>query len=228
MSCSDVHVEELETALQRMLPGMGVAVCAGEARAEFEEEQRAVASAINKRKQEFFLGRACARKALAALGVRAQAIPVGVGRQPTWPSGIRGSISHAADLAVAVACDDKRYLGVGIDLEEAVPIELAISKIILTANEFESLEHKPDALMWDKVYFSAKEAVYKCMYPLTGRFVEFGEVELAFSADRSTFRVVSYPEEREAYRSIEGLVYVGAFIVTTATLRAGARLGSES
>ena len=36
--------------------------------------------------------------------------------------------------------------------------------------------------------FSAKESVYKCLYPTARTFLEFGDVELAFEADG--FRVV--------------------------------------
>ena len=67
--------------------------------------------------------RACAREALARLGVPAQPIPTGSRGEPLWPDGIVGSITHCDGYracAVAAAAD---WLTIGVDaeLDESLP-----------------------------------------------------------------------------------------------------------
>ena len=69
----------------------------------YPEEAMAIERAVDKRRAEFTRGRACAREALSELGVPPQPIPVGTHRQPVWPLGVVGSITHCKGLVVAVA-----------------------------------------------------------------------------------------------------------------------------
>ena len=39
---------------------------------------------------------------------------------------------------------------------------------------------------WDRVLFSAKESVYKAWYPLTQRWLDFGDAQLSIDAARLT------------------------------------------
>src|SRR5438874_13378259 len=59
-------------------------------------EAAAVASAVPSRQREFATGRACARQALAALGVAPVPLDRGAGGAPAWPAGGVGSITHCA------------------------------------------------------------------------------------------------------------------------------------
>jgi 4'-phosphopantetheinyl transferase EntD len=40
----------------------------------------------------------------------------------------------------------------------------------------------------DRVLFSAKEAVYKAWFPLTGRWLGFEDVDMSLDPDEGTFR----------------------------------------
>ena len=80
-------------------------------------EDDAVRHAVDRRRHEFAMGRTCARRALAHLGVAPAPIPVGPDRTPTRPPGIAGSISHSASMVVAVVAPRSAYLGVGVDVE---------------------------------------------------------------------------------------------------------------
>src|ERR1700679_1440183 len=53
-----------------------------------------VARAVRSRQAEFFFGRLAARSVLAALNAPPGEVSVGASREPVWPPGIVGSISH--------------------------------------------------------------------------------------------------------------------------------------
>src|SRR5580704_7182950 len=59
-------------------------------------EVQSLGGAVEKRRREFITGRACARGALAQLGMGPVAIPSGERGEPCWPVGIVGSITHCA------------------------------------------------------------------------------------------------------------------------------------
>ncbi|MEV4420566.1 hypothetical protein AB0L40_11415 [Patulibacter sp. NPDC049589] len=62
----------------------------------FPEEFVAVRHAVETRRREFVTGRACAHRALAALGVPVVPIMSGPNREPLWPEGVVGSITHGS------------------------------------------------------------------------------------------------------------------------------------
>jgi 4'-phosphopantetheinyl transferase EntD len=84
------------------------------------DEEPFVARFAPRRLAEFVSGRACARRALVALGVPdalRRAIPVGAHGQPVWPAGVVGSITHCPGRCAAVAAPSDRYRSIGIDNE---------------------------------------------------------------------------------------------------------------
>ena len=70
-----------------------------------------------KRIQEFAAGRLCARRALGEFGRRGFPIPVARDRQPFWPAGVVGSITHTAGLCAAVVAERSRLAALGVDTE---------------------------------------------------------------------------------------------------------------
>ncbi|MEI8635195.1 hypothetical protein P4S72_30355 [Vibrio sp. PP-XX7] len=59
--------------------------------------------AVLKRKCEFLAGRLCAKRAMAECGINAETtLGIGEHREPLWPEGVIGSISHCDTQAVAV------------------------------------------------------------------------------------------------------------------------------
>src|SRR5215469_3139377 len=85
----------------------GVPVAAFEAQGPVDprvlapEEAAHVARAVPKRVGEFAAGRACARRALEQLGVPDFVLRVGPHREPIWPVGMAGSITHTAGFCAA-------------------------------------------------------------------------------------------------------------------------------
>lgn len=148
-------------------PGAAFAVrpIVGDTPALFPEEEAAIARVVDKRRRTFAFGRACAR---AALG-REIAIPIGQGGAPVWPAGVTGSITHTDEHAAAAVGRGP----IGIDLETLA--HAARTPDLLAMVALPSERDQPAALV-----FSAKESVYKCLYPTAGHFLEFHDVELAF------------------------------------------------
>lgn len=118
------------------------------------------------RLREFAAGRAAARLALAEIGEMAALIPAGDDRAPLWPPGIAGSITHSASACLAAVMRKRPGAGLGIDVEEAVPLDRPLWDTILLAHEQRALLDWPAAErgLMAKAVFSAKEAAYKAQY----------------------------------------------------------------
>jgi len=158
---------------------------------ELPEEERAIVSqAADKRQREFATGRVLARKLLDEIGLAVNAIGQRQDRTPNWPSGVIGSISHCDDLCVvAVARDDVGIRSVGIDVEPAEPLPAEIWEEIARAEEHARLAvGEIDLAVGMRRLFSAKEAVYKCVYPVCQLVLEFHELEISFNADHACFQ----------------------------------------
>lgn len=152
------------------------------------EEERFVATAVSKRRREFAFGRACARAALARLGVAAGPLLVGPDRSPVWPAGFIGSISHCPGLAAAAVARRSDCIGVGIDLEPAEPVSERLFRQIATERERTWLSSLPDAGLAARLLFAAKESVYKAIHPQLGVFVGFQECEIEMDPGGGAFR----------------------------------------
>lgn len=153
------------------------------------EEERYIVGARDKRQREFRAGRHCARAALAAAGAGEDVlILVGESRQPVWPPGFTGSISHTDTVCVAIAAARTRYRSLGLDIENAQPLGADLVSLICTAREWRWLSDQPEPLAWAKVVFSIKEAIFKAHYPVYGVFLDFLEADTVLDVDASSFR----------------------------------------
>ena len=89
----------------------------------FPEEAALVQSAVRKRRCEFAAGRYLARRALRGLGVPPRPILRGPNREPTWPDGVVGSITHCSGYCAATVASTDVIEAIGIDAEinDALP-----------------------------------------------------------------------------------------------------------
>jgi 4'-phosphopantetheinyl transferase EntD len=80
----------------------------------------AIARSVVKRQAEFFYGRLAARLALAGQDMNHVNLPVGRSREPVWPAGWTGSISHTTGIAGAIVAPtgSSRCKGIGLDLDD--------------------------------------------------------------------------------------------------------------
>jgi len=127
-------------------------------------EEALIERAVEKRKREFRKARACARGLLEEFGVRDFALLSGAQREPLWPDGLVGSVTHTEGLCAVVVGSGARYAGLGIDVEPAQPLETPIAERVCVRGEFEhaSSVTKLEPLVAARLVFSAKEAFYKC------------------------------------------------------------------
>lgn len=146
-------------------------------------EPRAVAA----RQVEVRLGRSAARAALEALGRPAVPILRGPHREPLWPEGVVGSITHADGLAVAALAPADRCAGLGIDLEHRDRHFDGLAEQVAHGDERAWLaDHAPGSAADATVaLFSAKEAIFKALYPLAGEYFGFEAAHLTPEASGS-------------------------------------------
>jgi len=142
-----------------------------------DEERAGLERAGPKRLREFAAGRHCAREALAALGEPRAPLPRRPDRQPAWPRGIIGSISHSSDYCAAVVARTSTCAALGFDAEEWGRVGPELWSRIATPPELAWLRAQgSDAARCATLLFSAKEAFYKAQYPLSATFVGFEDV----------------------------------------------------
>lgn len=158
--------------------------------AVFPGEQDQVARAVQSRRREFVTARRCAREALAKLGYQPVAVPSGPGREPRWPAGVTGSITHCAGYRAAAVAPVTVLASVGIDAEPHGPLPEGVENAVTVPGEPEMLARLGRAhpsTHWGRVLFSAKESVYKAWYPLTHRWLGFDDARLTIDAGDGTF-----------------------------------------
>jgi 4'-phosphopantetheinyl transferase EntD len=161
----------------------------------FPEEVAAVAKAVDKRRREYSTVRHCARIAMAELGYAPAAVPTGPDREPVWPSGLVGSLTHCDGYRAAALALDSRLMAVGIDAEPHAPLPNGVLKTITRADELVRLDalaaEFPDT-HWDRLVFSAKESVYKAWFPLARCWLGFEDASLVVEPASQTFTATLY------------------------------------
>lgn len=180
--------------LERILPA-GVAVATrrddlGEADL-LGSEEAVVGAAVEKRRREFATGRACARDALARLGVAPQEIPSGPRGEPRWPEGIVGSITHCDGFRGSAVAHRAEFAAVGVDAEVDAPLPQGVLADIALAGERQMLAALAQAApgpSWDRLLFSIKESVYKAWFPLTERWLGFEDASIEINRRLGMFR----------------------------------------
>ncbi|QQP97283.1 4'-phosphopantetheinyl transferase family protein [Lysobacter enzymogenes] len=142
------------------------------------EHPPALREAVPKRRAEFLAGRYCAARVLERLQANT-AVGIGRHRAPAWPAPVVGSISHTADRAIAVATRAPGVLGLGVDIEaELDPVTASeLRPQVLGGDDERWLEHprlSPQAAL--TLMFSAKESLFKALYPSVGEYFGFEAV----------------------------------------------------
>jgi 4'-phosphopantetheinyl transferase EntD len=152
------------------------------------EEQALGPRAVEERRALFALGRASAREALRDLNAEEPvAIPKGSGGEPVWPEGIVGSITHTREVAVAVVSRRTEYAGLGVDVEDLGRGPSArAARLICRPSEMEWVNPEAGTERL-ALLFSAKEAVFKALYPIEGVWLGFADAELTWLADGGGF-----------------------------------------
>ncbi len=214
--------------LQEILPASVIAVETREDAMDvelFPVEQATLGKAVEKRRREFTTARACARAALAQLGLPPTAIETGERGEPRWPSGIVGSITHCDGYRACVVARASDILTVGIDAEPNAALPDGVLSQIARVEELgwlAELQREEPQIHWDRLLFSAKESVYKAWFPVARRWLGFEDAILTVDRLQRTFAarlltIGSLPAEQPLARmSGRWLVHEGLVVTAIA------------
>jgi 4'-phosphopantetheinyl transferase EntD len=131
-----------------------------------------VAGAVEKRRREFSLGRACAHAALVQLGRDEGPIGRQANGAPRWPAGLVGSLTHTAGYAAAIIASRDDFVAVGLDAERVGGVTPDLWPRLFDADERAWLARQPDTAQAATLFFSAKESVHKAGQEQVLRFHE--------------------------------------------------------
>ncbi len=151
--------------------------------------------AVVKRKSEFLAGRVLSGLVLRELGVTETEILIGKHRNPLWPEGVLGSISHASNTVLAAVALGGTISAIGIDVEEVISLETArnIHQSIVNDEELALMGQEDLSFGYAlTIVFSAKESFFKAAYPSVGEYFDFDAlrlVNLDLGSQSFTFRV---------------------------------------
>jgi 4'-phosphopantetheinyl transferase EntD len=150
--------------------------------------------AVPARVREFAAGRLCARRALAEFGIVDFPIKVADDRQPLWPDAMVGSITHTAGYCAAVVAERQQIAALGLDSEVVGDVSAEIWSHICVSSETAWVRSLPASEQAAAVtlIFSAKEAFYKCQYPVVRERLDFHDARveaLAWGASAGAFKI---------------------------------------
>ena len=134
------------------------------------------------RKEHYRSGRICAGEVLSKLGTLGQPVlrdPQT--REPLWPEGISGAITHSGNWAAAAAGKTSDVSGIGIDLEDLErQVDSRISRHVCLPEEQKWLQEcGEDCLEQNlKIIFSAKESIFKAFFPYTRTYLHFHDARI--------------------------------------------------
>ena len=134
------------------------------------------------RKEHYRSGRICAGEVLSKLGTLGQPVlrdPQT--REPLWPEGISGAITHSGNWAAAAAGKTSDVLGIGIDLEDLErQVDSRISRHVCIPEEQKWLQECGEDFLEKnlKIIFSAKESIFKAFFPYTRTYLHFHDARI--------------------------------------------------
>jgi 4'-phosphopantetheinyl transferase EntD len=176
------------------------------------EEQAALGRASGKRRRDFAVGRECARRALRKLGLDPVPILRGAAREPLWPAGICGSITHCEGYGAAVVARRTDIRGIGIDAELRKALPEGVFERVAVDAERRWISGADARIPWDVLLFSAKESVFKAWFPVVGTWLGFQDARIEFDQPAGAFRAIILPgaplAECEAPSDLAGRFHV--------------------
>jgi enterobactin synthetase component D len=140
-----------------------------------------ISRASSKRKTEYFCGRYLAALALRHYGLEHFDVLADDKRCPQWPAGFVGSISHTDDFAACALAPSSELSALGIDCQAILSPSKAekLWPKIIDSNEFDIITGSSVELNYGlSLCFSAKESIYKALYPFIRKFFGFSAAKL--------------------------------------------------
>jgi len=142
-----------------------------------------LAKASEKRKVEYFAGRYCAQQVLTHYYDEDNyTLHSGQNRNPIWPRGLVGSISHSHGVACCTIQKDQNVIGIGIDIEREINKDIIqdINKLVVSSEELNSFNSL--SISTEKAFtlaFSAKESFFKAAFPVVNSYFDFDVISVS-------------------------------------------------
>lgn len=148
---------------------------------------------VKTRQAEYLAGRFVAHFALNLLGFPTTGISSGADREPLWPDRVLGSITHTSNKALCAVATRAESQWLGIDMAQWIDTEVSqeIAHLIITTDEIKLFRE----LSWSKNHaltfaFSAKESLFKALFPIVKRYFDFSAAILErVCIENGTFRI---------------------------------------
>ncbi len=142
-----------------------------------------IQQSVTERQAEYYFGRLAARCAMDYMQCPLANIGTGASRQPLWPRGYVGSITHTSEMAAAIVLPAGLYSGVGIDIEQIGLLDehTALSSGVISSKEYTMILSASQTLPIQALLttiFSAKESLFKGIFHIVGRYFDFDAVTL--------------------------------------------------
>jgi 4'-phosphopantetheinyl transferase EntD len=203
-------IRQADGVVPREVVLIGAMTCAGGALHPVEKD--GIGEVGAGRLREFAVGRACARRGLGLLGLEVRPVGVGEHREPVWPDGVVGSISHHGGVCLAAVARADEFVGVGIDIANVGGLPQGTRDLVLTAGEKKSLEEEDEMIA-----FSAKESALKFWWPLGRRVRDPREIEIEIDREAGSFE--ARPRGGDGDRERGRFAQTGRFVVTGVSRR---------
>jgi 4'-phosphopantetheinyl transferase EntD len=197
-----------------------------------DEERAFLETLAAARRPTWLAGRVALHAALQDLALDCGPILATRRGAPELPERVTGSISHKRTLAVALAARKDRGLSLGVDIEPIPSVPPAatepvwdnrpdISSRVMTPEELAVLTSVPESLRRREVvlHFSIKEALYKAINPLIGRYVSFQEATVIPHSDGSVDVTLALTKQEGPFHAEARWSEIDGHLLTTAAVR---------
>ncbi|MGK0359310.1 MAG: enterobactin synthetase component D [Bradymonadia bacterium] len=132
--------------------------------------------AVLKRRADFINGRAAAAACLAQLDHPRVAVARAEDRSPIWPAGLVGALTHSGGQALAAVGRGAEWSAIGLDLEHLSGLRrIEIADRVADTAERAWIGDDRRRLL---ALFSAKESIFKALYPRFQKWFGFDAVRL--------------------------------------------------
>ena len=179
------NTNDIQTLLTKLLPEKTAAHYSAmlpQGTILLPEEKLHTQGMVSKRLNEFTHGRYCARTAMSMLGMSPEPVGKGDNREPLWPTRIVGSITHTSNAAASVIASSRDFRSLGLDMETPEPLKDELIDMICLPEENPERDGSRAKLL-----FSIKEAIYKCLHPEVGEYIDFLEMHVELDASKNSF-----------------------------------------
>lgn len=159
--------------------------------------------AVEKRRAEYLAGRAMTQAAMALLGHAPTPVSNAASRAPVWPAGLTGSISHARGrCACLLSRNTEQTCGIDTEAMASGRSLAAILSETLSAEERDTITKGAFSVATNATLaFSAKEALFKALYPRVDRHFGFDAAKLHSPPDARNLTLTLTTNLTEALRA---------------------------